>query len=171
MKYTQKELESMLAEFRASPAEPSWLEFKTGLKDPVQIAKYISGLANVAAYAGSTHGYLVWGVQNETHELVGTDFDPDVVLGRRIERDMAVRTDEQKRTKVGKLLSLKMKKRMGWIDNIGSDKKSVWILTDIGTSECKSKNPSCKRKCKRICKQEGTRSNCFGEAVMKLIGS
>ena len=83
MKYTQKELESMLEEFRASPAEPSWLEFKTGLKDSVQIAKYISGLANVAAYAGSTHGYLVWGVQNGTHEIVGTDFDPDVVLAEK----------------------------------------------------------------------------------------
>ena len=83
MKYTQKELVSMLSEFRASPAEPSWLEFKTGLRDPVQVAKYISGLANVAAYAGSTHGYLVWGVQNETHEIVGTDFDPDVVLAEK----------------------------------------------------------------------------------------
>ena len=73
----------MLAEFRASPAEPPWLDFKTGLKDPVQIAKYISGLANVAAYAGSTHGYLVWGVQDGTHALVGTDFDPDVVLAEK----------------------------------------------------------------------------------------
>ena len=83
MKYTQKELENMLAEFRANPAEPPWLDFKTGLKDPVQIAKYISGLANVAAYAGSTHGYLVWGVQDGTHALVGTDFDPDVVLAEK----------------------------------------------------------------------------------------
>ncbi len=83
MKYTQKELENMLAEFRACPAEPPWLDFKTGLKDPVQIAKYISGLANVAAYAGSTHGYLVWGVQDGTHTLVGTDFDPDVVLAEK----------------------------------------------------------------------------------------
>ena len=108
MKYTQKELENMLAEFRASPAEPSWLEFKTGLKDPVQIAKYIS----------------------------------------------ATLTDDQKKTKMGNLLSLKMKRRMGWIDNFGNDKKSLWILTDIGIAECKSKNPSCKRKCKRTCKKE-----------------
>ena len=79
MKYTQKDLENMLAEFRSNPAEPPWLEFKTGLKDPVQIAKYISGLANVAAYAGSAYGYLVWGVQDGTHDIVGTDFDPDIV--------------------------------------------------------------------------------------------
>ena len=79
MKYTQKEFENMLAEFRSNPAEPPWMEFKTGLKDPVQIAKYISGLANVAAYAGSAYGYLVWGVQDGTHDIVGTDFDPDIV--------------------------------------------------------------------------------------------
>jgi len=73
----------MLMEFCDYPAEPMWLEFKTGLKDPVQIAKYISGLSNVAAYAGSVHGYLVWGVDNSTHEIVGTDFDPDVVLAEK----------------------------------------------------------------------------------------
>lgn len=79
MKYSQIELENMLRDFCRYPAEPMWFEFKTGLMDPVQIAKYISGLANVAAYSGRTHGYLVWGVHNDTHEIVGTDFDPDVV--------------------------------------------------------------------------------------------
>lgn len=83
MKYSQVELENMLRDFCRYPEEPIWLEFKTGLKDPVQIARYISGLANVAAYAGSVHGYLVWGVQNETHEIVGTDFDPDVVKAEK----------------------------------------------------------------------------------------
>ena len=83
MKYSQVELENMLRDFCRYPEEPMWLEFKTGLKDPVQIARYISGLANVAAYAGSVHGYLVWGVQNETHEIVGTDFDPDVVKAEK----------------------------------------------------------------------------------------
>lgn len=83
MKYSQSELVGMVKEFCSFPAEPSWLEFKTGLKDPVQIAKYISGLSNIAAYAGSEHGYLVWGVQNETHEIVGTDFDADVVQAEK----------------------------------------------------------------------------------------
>ncbi len=83
MKYSQADLENMLDEFCRYPAEPMWLEFKTGLKDPVQIAKYISGLANIAAYAGSVHGYLVWGVKDRTHEIVGTDFDPDVVKAEK----------------------------------------------------------------------------------------
>ncbi len=55
----------------------------------------------------------------------------------------------QKRKKVGNLLSLKMKKRNGWIDNVGNDRKSEWILTDKGVAECKRNNPKCKRTCKR----------------------
>ena len=95
MKYSNAELCAMVDEFRAFAAEPSWLEFKTGMKDPVQIAKYISGLSNVAAYAGNTHGYLVWGVDDDRpgrllrvccddagrwFELVGLVFDGERVL-------------------------------------------------------------------------------------------
>ncbi len=83
MKYSNTELCAMVDEFRALDAEPSWLEFKTGMKDPVQIAKYISGLSNVAAYAGNTHGYLVWGVNDKTHEVETSDFDPDVVKAEK----------------------------------------------------------------------------------------
>jgi len=83
VKYSNAELCAMVDEFREFAAEPSWLEFKTGMKDPVQIAKYISGLSNVAAYAGNTHGYLVWGVNDETHEVETSDFDPDVVKAEK----------------------------------------------------------------------------------------
>ncbi len=38
MKYSNVELCAMVDEFREFAAEPSWLEFKTGMKDPVQIA-------------------------------------------------------------------------------------------------------------------------------------
>lgn len=83
MKYSNAELCAMVDEFRAFAAEPSWLEFKTGMKDPVQIAKYISGLSNVAAYAGNTHGYLVWGVDDTTHEIKTSDFNPDAVKAEK----------------------------------------------------------------------------------------
>ena len=58
----------------------------------------------------------------------------------------AALTYMQKRTKIGNLPSLKMKKRFGWIDNVGNDCKSEWILTDSGMMECKSRNPHCKSK-------------------------
>ena len=79
MKYTQQDLESMLDDFRGLPAETAWLEFKENMADPVRIAKYISALSNTAAYYGRNAGYLVWGVDDATHEIKGTDFDKDVV--------------------------------------------------------------------------------------------
>ena len=79
MKYTQQDLESMLDDFRGLPAETEWLEFKENMADPVRIAKYISALSNMAAYYGRNAGYLVWGVDDATHEIKGTDFDKDVV--------------------------------------------------------------------------------------------
>ena len=69
----------MLDDFRGLPAETAWLEFKENMADPVRIAKYISALSNMAAYYGRNAGYLVWGVDDVTHEIKGTDFDKDVV--------------------------------------------------------------------------------------------
>ncbi len=43
---------------------------------PALIGEYISALANAAALAGKAHGYAVWGVEDETHALVGTRFSP-----------------------------------------------------------------------------------------------
>lgn len=79
MKYTQSDLMAMVDEFRLLPAETTWLEFKTNMADPVKIGRYISALSNMAAYSGRSYGYLVWGVDDETHEITGTSFNKDSV--------------------------------------------------------------------------------------------
>ena len=33
-------------------------------------------MANSAAYAGKVHAYLLWGVEDQNHDIVGTDFRP-----------------------------------------------------------------------------------------------
>lgn len=83
MKYTEMDLKSMVSEFRALPSETAWLEFKTNMSDPVKIARYISALANMAAYSGRSYGYLVWGVDDATHEVLGTEFNKDVVKAEK----------------------------------------------------------------------------------------
>lgn len=40
----------------------------------VLIREYISALSNSATLCGRTKGYLVWGIQDETHEIIGTEF-------------------------------------------------------------------------------------------------
>ena len=59
----------------ALPAEVEWAEFKVNNRDPVRIAKYISAMSNVATLYDRAYGYIVWGIQDDTHEIVGTDFE------------------------------------------------------------------------------------------------
>lgn len=59
------------------PREAEWVEFKRELADPTEIGEYVSALSNGAALSGRSNGYLVWGVDDATRSLVGTEFDPD----------------------------------------------------------------------------------------------
>ena len=68
--------QQLLARLCAERQELGWLEFKENLADPNQIGEYISALANSAVLSGTTHGYLVWGVRESDHAVVGTSFDP-----------------------------------------------------------------------------------------------
>lgn len=68
-------LVSLLNELRALPREPEWVEFKVNDAEPQAIGEYISALANSAALVGQAFAYLVWGVQNGDHAIVGTHFD------------------------------------------------------------------------------------------------
>jgi len=57
------------------PAEIEWLEFKHNNEDPNAIGEYISALANSACLHDETAGYLVFGVEDKTHQCIGTSFN------------------------------------------------------------------------------------------------
>lgn len=67
---------SLLHELRQLPKETGWVEFKCNKDDPEEVGEYISALANSAALEGKSFAYLVWGVADESHEVVGTRFRP-----------------------------------------------------------------------------------------------
>lgn len=83
MKYSVEDLIVMVNEFRALPAETGWLEFKANMADPLKIARYISALSNMAAYYCRSYGYLIWGVDDITHDIVGTDFCKDTIKAEK----------------------------------------------------------------------------------------
>ncbi|MGI8543697.1 MAG: ATP-binding protein [Aridibacter sp.] len=56
--------------------ETEWVEFKVNNSKPENIGEYISALSNSAALCNEPTAFLVWGVENETHKLVGTNFKP-----------------------------------------------------------------------------------------------
>ena len=69
-------LMSLVRELCKLPHETEWAEFKENNADPQEIGEYISALANSAALVGKAFAYLVWGVADADHAIVGTRFAP-----------------------------------------------------------------------------------------------
>ena len=55
--------------------EQEWFEFKENWFEPVQLGEYVSALSNAATYHSEENGYFIWGVDDSTHEIVGTKFN------------------------------------------------------------------------------------------------
>jgi len=72
----QQDLINLLEELRALPDECEWVEFKQNKAIPENIGEYLSGLSNSACLENRDYGYLIFGVDNDTHEITGTDFLP-----------------------------------------------------------------------------------------------
>lgn len=62
-----------------NPHETEWLEFKESNARPEQIGVTVSALANGAALADRRVAYIVWGVSDMEHTIVGTGFRPSVM--------------------------------------------------------------------------------------------
>ena len=60
--------------------ENEFIEFKCNRFEKDEIGKYISAISNSAAENNVDYGYIVWGVTNDTHEILGTNFNPDIEL-------------------------------------------------------------------------------------------
>jgi predicted HTH transcriptional regulator len=69
-------IEPLIRELVALPAETDWVEFKHNNANTQEIGEYISALANTATLRGKSKAYVIWGVDDKTHELLGTTFDP-----------------------------------------------------------------------------------------------
>ena len=72
----QHKLENLLKDLQALPKECEWVEFKVNNDNPQEIGEYISALSNSACYMDRPYGYLTFGIEDETHRLVGTNFHP-----------------------------------------------------------------------------------------------
>jgi len=56
--------------------ECEWVEFKHNFANPDGIGEYVSALSNSAAIENQEQGYLVWGIEDDTLNVVGTTYDP-----------------------------------------------------------------------------------------------
>ncbi len=63
-------------DLRRLPAETPWAEFKENNTDPRMIGELISAIANSARLEDRDFGYVLWGVRDGDHAVIGTNFEP-----------------------------------------------------------------------------------------------
>ena len=72
-------LEKLVIELCKLPSETQWVEFKHNNYLPEMIGQDISALANSAALHEKSCSYMLWGIDDGTHEIVGTEFNLQTV--------------------------------------------------------------------------------------------
>lgn len=75
-------LVALIDHLRSLPTETEWIEFKRNRHEPQELGEYLSALANAACLANQPYGYLLFGVDDTTHAVVGTTFDPYAVKAK-----------------------------------------------------------------------------------------
>lgn len=71
---SQNELKKRLDALVALPQETEWLEFKLNYHSAEEIGERISAISNSACLWNRPFGYLIFGVEDETHKIPGTTF-------------------------------------------------------------------------------------------------
>jgi ATP-dependent DNA helicase RecG len=68
-------LELLVKELISKTTEESWFEFKDSNYDSEVIGQDISALANSAALKDKDTAYMIWGIDDATHTVKGTDYN------------------------------------------------------------------------------------------------
>lgn len=68
-------LELLVRKLIRTDAESPCIEFKQDNSKPETIGEYISALSNTAAIENRSKAYILWGIDDQTHEIVGTKFN------------------------------------------------------------------------------------------------
>ncbi len=72
----ERQLIELINELVKQPHESEWVEFKHNYHNAEEIGERISALANGACIHNQNFGYLVFGVEDKTHVILGTTFKP-----------------------------------------------------------------------------------------------
>ena len=79
-----EDLIALITALASRSSESECLEFKRGNADPERIGRDICAMSNSATLLGHTYAYKVWGIDDESHRIVGTNFDPGTTtIGRQ----------------------------------------------------------------------------------------
>ncbi len=70
-----EKLKKLVDELVQLPKECEWVEFKLNFHSEDEIGKNISAISNSACLNNQEFGYVVFGVEDKTHEIKGTNFN------------------------------------------------------------------------------------------------
>jgi ATP-dependent DNA helicase RecG len=113
-------LVSLVHELRKLPRETEWLEFKVNVYEPQRTRRVLSALANSATLSGKAFAYLVWGIADGDHTLVGSTFRPSAAIQRAFRHP--VQFQGQEFVRVG---SHKKK-----LKNFPDKERAIWRIFD-----------------------------------------
>lgn len=71
---TELQLHKLLEELIKQPRESEWVEFKHNFHSAEEIGQRLSALSNGACVQHQEFGYLVFGVEDGSHQIIGTKF-------------------------------------------------------------------------------------------------
>jgi ATP-dependent DNA helicase RecG len=91
---TEQELLQILTELRALPSETEWVEFKAAQSSFSfkEMGEYFSALSNEANLHNKANAWLVFGVENKTHDIIGSHYRPDRPALDSLKHEIAQKT-------------------------------------------------------------------------------
>ncbi len=72
----QAALIAKVDQLRSQGREANTIEFKSNWNQPQEIGEYLSAMANAAVLARHDQAWMLWGIDDSTHRVNGTTFDP-----------------------------------------------------------------------------------------------
>lgn len=79
---TSDKLAKLIKDLSGLPTETEWIEFKRNYARPDEIGENISALSNSTALLRKHCGFIIWGIEDDSHAIVGTDFLPNETRGK-----------------------------------------------------------------------------------------
>ena len=70
-----QDVKALVLQLLQLKTEQSWVEFKHDNYKPDMIGEDISAIANAVALDRREYGYMIWGIHDVTHDIIGTDYD------------------------------------------------------------------------------------------------
>ena len=94
---TEAQLLRLLEELRAMQSENEWVEFKKAERnfDFDDLGKYFSALSNEANLKGQSLGWLVFGVEDRTHSIVGSQYRQETGALQRLKHEVSNHMTQQ----------------------------------------------------------------------------